>query len=124
MAALKLAKSAARADLLASGGQPRGEWALAGRNWMLETHHVEESCPATKVLFDECFAAPRVRTVSKPGEAYVKRWTRISELLLSVTLFSASTRVPFTTPPFKWTTAKRAASPTEPSNPPNGAPFT
>jgi hypothetical protein len=35
--ALKLAKSTARADLLASGGEPRGEWSVAGRNWLLET---------------------------------------------------------------------------------------
>ena len=35
--ALKLAKSTARADLLAHGGEPRGEWSVAGKGWMLET---------------------------------------------------------------------------------------
>jgi hypothetical protein len=35
--ALKLAKSTARADLLASGGESRGEWSVAGGSWILET---------------------------------------------------------------------------------------
>ena len=35
--ALRLAKSTARADLLATGGDSRGDWALFGTTWILET---------------------------------------------------------------------------------------